>query len=44
MTFEQDLTFMEFIMTRYIGACMAFRREILAKVFPFPSNSKVCAQ
>lgn len=32
-----------FIMTRYIGACMAFRRDILAKVLPFPSNSKLCA-
>lgn len=32
-----------FIMTRYIGACMAFKREILAKVLPFPPNSKLCA-
>lgn len=32
-----------FIMTRYIGACMAFKREILTKVLPFPLNSKLCA-
>lgn len=32
-----------FIMTRYIGACMAFKREILAKVLPFPPNSRLCA-
>lgn len=32
-----------FIMTRYIGACMAFKREILSRVLPFPTNSKLCA-
>ena len=29
--------------TRYIGACMAFRKEILTKVLPFPRNYKYCA-
>ena len=29
--------------TRYIGACMAFRREMLSKLLPFPSQSKWCA-
>ncbi|MCX5469847.1 glycosyltransferase family 2 protein [Acinetobacter nematophilus] len=29
--------------TRYIGACMAFRREIFSKLLPFPSQSKWCA-
>lgn len=32
-----------FIMTRYIGACMAFKREMLMKILPFPLNSKLCA-
>jgi glycosyltransferase involved in cell wall biosynthesis len=32
-----------FIKTRYIGACMAFRREILKKALPFPKNTKLCA-
>jgi glycosyltransferase involved in cell wall biosynthesis len=27
-----------FISTRYVGACMAFRRELLDVVLPFPSN------
>ncbi|MGE8526361.1 glycosyltransferase family 2 protein [Chryseobacterium rhizosphaerae] len=31
------------IQTRYIGACMAFRKEILKKIMPFPSNQKLCA-
>lgn len=31
-----------FIKTRYIGACMAFNRKILAKAFPFPANHKYC--
>lgn len=32
-----------FLKTRYIGACMAFRREILTKALPFPKNKKLCA-
>jgi glycosyltransferase involved in cell wall biosynthesis len=28
--------------TRYIGACMAFRKEILKKAMPFPDNSTLC--
>lgn len=28
---------------RYIGACMAFRKEVLLKSLPFPSNSKLIA-
>lgn len=32
-----------FLKTRYIGACMAFNREILSKVLPFPSNHYLCA-
>jgi len=28
--------------TRYIGACMAFRREILSKALPFPTNKYLC--
>lgn len=31
------------VMTRYIGACMAFKKEILTRVLPFPTNSKLCA-
>lgn len=31
------------IQTRYIGACMAFKKEILKKILPFPSNQKLCA-
>ena len=27
---------------RYIGACMAFRREILSKVLPFPNRKDLC--
>ncbi|WP_281336377.1 glycosyltransferase family 2 protein [Flavobacterium eburneipallidum] len=27
---------------KYIGCCMAFRKIILKKVLPFPSNSKLC--
>jgi glycosyltransferase involved in cell wall biosynthesis len=27
---------------KYIGCCMAFRKIILNKVLPFPSNSKLC--
>lgn len=32
-----------FAKTRYIGACMAFRREVLEKVLPMPKNQKLCA-
>lgn len=32
-----------FLKTRYIGACMAFKRELLDKALPFPNNSKLCA-
>ncbi|MDR7208983.1 glycosyltransferase [Flavobacterium piscis] len=32
-----------FLKTRYIGACMAFKREILQKALPFPQNQKLCA-
>ncbi len=32
-----------FLKTRYIGACMAFKKEILVKAFPFPKNQKLCA-
>lgn len=32
-----------FLKTRYVGACMAFKREILKKVLPFPKNQKLCA-
>ncbi|MCD9575251.1 glycosyltransferase family 2 protein [Flavobacterium soyae] len=35
--------FKNFLKTRYIGACMAFRREILDKALPFPKNQKLCA-
>lgn len=31
------------IKPRYIGACMAFKRKILKKAFPFPKNQKLCA-
>lgn len=29
--------------TRYIGACMAFNKNILKKIMPFPNNPKLCA-
>lgn len=29
--------------TRYIGACMAFKRDILFKLLPFPENQKLVA-
>ncbi len=32
-----------FLKTRYIGACMAFKRELLDKALPFPENQKLCA-
>lgn len=28
--------------SRYLGACMAFRREILTKLLPFPGNKLLC--
>jgi glycosyltransferase involved in cell wall biosynthesis len=31
------------IKTRYIGACMAFDRNMLLKILPFPENQKRCA-
>ena len=27
---------------RYLGACMAFRREVFAKILPFPKNKTLC--
>ncbi len=32
-----------FLKTRYIGACMAFRREVLSKALPFPKHYNYCA-
>lgn len=32
-----------FAQTRYIGACMAFRKELLKKVLPMPKNQRLCA-
>lgn len=32
-----------FLKTRYIGACMAFKRELLNKALPFPKHQKYCA-
>lgn len=32
-----------FLLPRYVGACMAFRKEVLNKSLPFPPNSKLCA-
>lgn len=32
-----------FFKTRYIGACMAFRRKVLEVALPFPANSHLCA-
>ena len=32
-----------FIKTRYIGACMAFRKDVLIKALPFPKYQKYCA-
>lgn len=31
-----------FIKSRYLGACMAFRNEMLEVLLPFPSNKKLC--
>src|SRR5690606_2617652 len=35
--------FINWLKTRYIGACMAFRKDILIKVLPFPENQRLCA-
>lgn len=32
-----------FLKTRYIGACMAFRRNVLTAALPFPSDNQRCA-
>lgn len=32
-----------FLKTRYIGACMAFRKNVLHAALPFPSNHHLCA-
>ncbi len=32
-----------FMKTRYIGACMAFKRDVLVKALPFPKHQKYCA-
>lgn len=32
-----------FLKTRYIGACMCFKREVLNKAMPFPKDKKYCA-
>jgi len=29
------------LLTRYVGACMAFKREVLSKSLPFPPNAKL---
>ena len=31
------------LLPRYVGACMAFRKEVLQKSLPFPANRKLCA-
>jgi len=31
------------LLPRYVGACMAFRKEVLSKSLPFPSNEKLSA-
>lgn len=35
--------FNNWIKTRYIGACMAFKKEMLDKLLPFPQNKNLCA-
>lgn len=32
-----------FLKTRYIGACMAFKRDVLERSLPFPEHQKYCA-
>lgn len=34
--------FINFLKTRYIGACMAFKKEILIRALPFPENQNLC--
>lgn len=34
---------LNFTKTRYVGACMAFHKELLNKALPFPKNQKLCA-
>lgn len=45
--FEQNKVkkgfWINFIRTRYIGACMAFRREVLNVAIPFPAKNELCA-
>ena len=31
------------LLPRYVGACMAFKRNVLDKSLPFPANKKLCA-
>jgi len=31
------------LLPRYVGACMAFKKNVLEKSLPFPENSKLCA-
>ena len=31
------------LLTRYVGACMAFKREVLQKSLPFPNSAKLSA-
>lgn len=35
--------FHNWLKTRYIGACMAFKKETLKKIMPFPPNQTLCA-
>lgn len=34
--------FRQLVRPRYIGACMAFRREVLEKLLPFPAKAEYC--
>lgn len=34
--------FQNLVKSQFLGACMAFKRSILLKVLPFPSNSRLC--
>lgn len=35
--------FFNFLFTRYVGACMAFKKDVLIKCLPFPNNPNLCA-
>ncbi|MFA6740649.1 MAG: glycosyltransferase family 2 protein [Arcobacteraceae bacterium] len=35
--------FNNLLLPRYVGACMAFKKEVLEKSLPFPENQKLCA-